>query len=169
MTTSIDEERERLLPRIERDQRDLAGAVNDLQTASAESGRRAVIWLGAVVMPIIAARFGYGARRKRILLVSTTPETSLENLTQNKTSLSALLNAFRAPAAPPSMGSAITESLFTLGAGVLLGTAIGLLLAPKTGVEMRRDLARRFNLDSSDDSDEVNEDAAPPGPTQIAP
>jgi gas vesicle protein len=69
------------------------------------------------------------------------------------------------------MGSAITESLFLLGAGVLLGAGIGLVLAPKTGAEMRRDLARRFKLDKSDVSAEkVGQDAEPPGAiTQIAP
>ena len=170
MTTSVDEERERLLPRIERDQRDLAGAVDDLQTASAAFGRRAVIWLGAVVMPIVAARMGSGARRNRMLLPSTAPETSLKNFRQSKTSMDAMLNAFGAPAQPSSMGRAIAESLFLLGAGVLLGAGIGLVLAPKTGVEMRRDLARRFKLDKSDSAEKVSQDAEPPGAiTQIAP
>jgi hypothetical protein len=133
MTTSIDEERDRLLPRIERDQRDLAGAINDLQTVGAESGRRAVIWLGAVVVPIVAARTGAGARRNRILSGSTAPVMSKGKY---RIELDTLLNRFRMPEKRSSMGSAFAASLLILAAGGLFGAGIALLLAPKTGVEI---------------------------------
>ncbi len=84
--------------------------------------------------------------------------------------MDAPLNAFRTPAAPSSTGSAITESLFTLATGVLLGAGIALLLAPKTGAEMRRDLARRFNFDKNEVdrneqfAEKVREHGGLPGP-----
>jgi hypothetical protein len=171
MTSAIDEEREDLLPRIERDQRELAAAVGDLKTASAESGRRAVRWLAAVVIPIVAARMGSRARRRRILSSSAAPAMSVENVSQRRAFVDALLNGFRMPAKPLPTASPTTESLFTLAAGVLLGTGIALLLAPKTGAETRRDLARRFNLNRNEESaEEVRADAAlAASVTQITP
>ena len=56
MITAIAEERERLLPRIERDQRELAAAIGDLQTASAESGKRAALWILAGLVLVVGVR-----------------------------------------------------------------------------------------------------------------
>jgi YtxH-like protein len=85
--------------------------------------------------------------------------------------MDALLNAFRMPAAPSSTGGGIFESLLSLATGMLLGAGIALLLAPKTGAEMRKDLARRFNFDKNEEfAEKVREHGGLPGPIKhIAP
>ena len=85
--------------------------------------------------------------------------------------MDALSNTFRMAASPSSTGSAIAESLFTLATGVLLGAGIALLLAPKSGAEMRRDLRRRFNFDKNEQfGEKVREHGGLPGPIKhIAP
>jgi hypothetical protein len=42
---TIDQERDVLLPKIERDQRELEAAVGELRTASADFGKRAAAWI----------------------------------------------------------------------------------------------------------------------------
>ncbi|MGH7897268.1 MAG: hypothetical protein ACREQQ_04900 [Candidatus Binatia bacterium] len=55
MTASIDTERELLLPKIERDQRELRGAVEDLEAASRAVLRRWGAWLAVLSGLTIAA------------------------------------------------------------------------------------------------------------------
>jgi hypothetical protein len=50
-------------------------------------------------------------------------------------------------------------------AGLLLGAGVALLLAPKSGAEMRRDIARRLSFDRNEEfADEVREHGGLPGP-----
>lgn len=59
------EERETLLPRAARHQRELAAAVDDLQLASRDLGRRAVLWAALVLGSIVIVRVVRGWRRAR--------------------------------------------------------------------------------------------------------
>jgi hypothetical protein len=56
--------------------------------------------------------------------------------------------------------------LQAFGAGILLGAGVALLLAPKTGVEMRRELARRLRrFDRNEEfGEKVREHGGLPGP-----
>jgi gas vesicle protein len=73
--------------------------------------------------------------------------------------MDAILNAFRTPAAPSSTGM-----LFALATGVLLGAGIALLLAPRTGAELRKDLARRLRSDRNEEfAEKVREHEGLPG------
>jgi gas vesicle protein len=73
--------------------------------------------------------------------------------------MDALLNTFQAAAAPSS-----TRMLLALSTGVLLGAGIALLLAPRTGAELRRDLARRLNFDRTEEfAEKVREHGGLPG------
>jgi hypothetical protein len=50
-------------------------------------------------------------------------------------------------------------------AGFLIGAGVALLLAPKTGAEMRLALARRFSFDKNEEfADKVREHGGLPGP-----
>jgi gas vesicle protein len=50
-------------------------------------------------------------------------------------------------------------------AGLLLGAGVALLLAPKTGAEMRRGLARRLSFDRNEEfAEKVREEGGLPGP-----
>jgi gas vesicle protein len=58
--------------------------------------------------------------------------------------------------------------LQAFGAGVLLGAGIALLLAPKTGEEMRGEIARRLSLDRNQEfSDKLREEGGLPGPFKV--
>jgi hypothetical protein len=70
-----------------------------------------------------------------------------------------------------STGGAIGEALFPLAVGMAVGAGIALLLAPKTGAQMRKDLARRLRFDRNDEfAEKVQEEGGLPGPVKhIAP
>jgi hypothetical protein len=53
---TIDQEREALLPKIERDQRELGAAIDDLRTATADFGRRAAVWIAVGLLTAIAVQ-----------------------------------------------------------------------------------------------------------------
>jgi hypothetical protein len=52
---TIDQERDALLPKIERDQRELEAAVGELRTASADFGKRAAAWITVGLLLAVAA------------------------------------------------------------------------------------------------------------------
>jgi hypothetical protein len=52
---TIDQERDALLPKIERDQRELGAAVGELRTASADFGKRAAAWITVGLLLAVAA------------------------------------------------------------------------------------------------------------------
>jgi hypothetical protein len=52
---TIDQERDALLPKIESDQRELAAAVAELRTASADFGVRAAVWIAVGLLLAVAA------------------------------------------------------------------------------------------------------------------
>ena len=58
-----------------------------------------------------------------------------------------------------------------LAAGVMLGAGIALLVAPKTGAELRADLSRRLRWDRNQRfAEKVREEGGLPGPVKhIAP
>jgi YtxH-like protein len=61
-----------------------------------------------------------------------------------------------------STASAIVQAF---GAGVVLGAGIALLLAPKTGEEMRREIARRLSFDRNQKfTEKLREEGGLPGP-----
>jgi gas vesicle protein len=61
--------------------------------------------------------------------------------------------------------STASTILQAFGAGVVLGAGIALLLAPKTGEEMRREIARRLSFDRNREfADKVREEGGLPGP-----
>jgi gas vesicle protein len=61
--------------------------------------------------------------------------------------------------------STASTILQAFGAGVLLGAGIALLLAPKTGEEMRREIGRRLSFDRNREfADKVREEGGLPGP-----
>jgi hypothetical protein len=67
---TIDQERETLLPKIERDQRELGAAVGELRTASADFGKRVAVWITvglllAVAAPLLVRRLS--ARRRSVV------------------------------------------------------------------------------------------------------
>jgi hypothetical protein len=64
---TIDQERNALVPKIQRDQRELKAAVGELRTASADFGKRAAAWITAglllaIVAPLLVRRLS--ARRR---------------------------------------------------------------------------------------------------------
>jgi YtxH-like protein len=83
----------------------------------------------------------------------------------------ALLRNLGMPVARPSNGSAIAQEFVMLAAGMTIGAGLALLLAPKTGREMRKDLARRFRFDRNDEfAEKVRDEGGLPGPVKhIAP
>jgi hypothetical protein len=62
--------------------------------------------------------------------------------------------------------SAIPSTVLqAFAAGLLVGTGITLLFAPKTGAEMRREIARRLSFDRNEEfADKVREHGGLPGP-----
>jgi hypothetical protein len=53
---TIDQERETLLPKIERDQLELAAAIDELRTASADFGKRTAVWISVGLLLAIAVQ-----------------------------------------------------------------------------------------------------------------
>jgi hypothetical protein len=63
----------------------------------------------------------------------------------------------------PSLATSVVVE--ALAAGLLLGAGVALLLAPKTGAEMRRGLARRLSFDRNEEfAEKVREEGGLPGP-----
>ncbi len=59
----------------------------------------------------------------------------------------------------PAAGELLMEALIPFGVGLLVGAGIGLLLAPKTGRELRASLRNRVRRERI--SDDGGRDAAP--------
>ena len=57
-----------------------------------------------------------------------------------------------------SSGGKTLNALGLLGIGLLAGAALGLLLAPTPGEQLRRDLARRLGLEDDEDIADVDEE-----------
>lgn len=53
---TIDQERDTLLPKIERDQRELSAAIDELRTATADFGMRAAIWISVGLLVAVAVQ-----------------------------------------------------------------------------------------------------------------
>jgi hypothetical protein len=67
---TIDQERETLLPKIERDQRELGAAVGELRAVSTDFGKRVAVWITvglllAVAAPLLVRRLS--ARRRSVV------------------------------------------------------------------------------------------------------
>jgi hypothetical protein len=56
-------------------------------------------------------------------------------------------------ASRPSAGSRLLSVAGLFGAGVLAGAALGLLLAPRPGAEIRAEVARRLGIDNGPTAD----------------
>jgi len=58
---------------------------------------------------------------------------------------------------------------YALAAGALLGAGVALLLAPRTGAELRAEIARRFNFDRNEQfRKKVEAEGGFPGPVKHA-
>ena len=94
------------------------------------------------------------------------------NLSDTRDSLPSREALLRALGLPPrsSAGDPMTYAGI-LAAGVLLGAGIALLVAPKTGAELRADLSRRLRWDRNQRfGEKVREEGGLPGPVKhIAP
>ncbi len=72
-------------------------------------------------------------------------------------------NPYRTLWQTPSPSSSVLQAL---AVGIFLGAGIALLLAPKTGIELRRDLARRLRRFDRNEQfgEQVREQGGLPGP-----
>ena len=65
-------------------------------------------------------------------------------------------------------GSQESTAALTLAAGMVLGAGVALLFAPKSGAELRKNLAKRFSFDRNEEfAEKAREEGGLPGPSPV--